>query len=200
MVPHHNNAVNMAKILLKMDVLDPEDEDDAGMIDMLWAIINAQNYQNHNMEAYLDAKGLPAIGEAQCSGDSAMWHKNGETASAKGCEWVAMFPEKRRRPCGNQPVSQMDATIRFPHRLPRQGLHGHGPGGRRGHGLPRREVHGLRRVYDDVREPDGLRRHRRRRQEAVWRRPQVDAVPSPPPAAGAARSTPLSHVSPLACT
>ncbi len=32
------------------------------MIDMLWAIINAQNYQNHNMEAYLDAKGLPAIG------------------------------------------------------------------------------------------------------------------------------------------
>ena len=23
------------------------------------------------------------------------WHKNGETASEKGCEWVAMFPEKR---------------------------------------------------------------------------------------------------------
>ena len=51
MVPHHNNAVNMAKILLKMDVLDADDEDDAGIIDMLWAIINAQNYQNHNMEA-----------------------------------------------------------------------------------------------------------------------------------------------------
>ena len=67
MVPHHNNAVNMAKILLKMDVLDPEDEDDAGMIDMLWAIINAQNYQNHNMEAYLDAKGLPAIGASPAS-------------------------------------------------------------------------------------------------------------------------------------
>ena len=67
MVPHHNNAVNMAKILLKMDVLDPEDEDDAGMIDMLWAIINAQNYQNHNMEAYLDAKGLPAIGASPVS-------------------------------------------------------------------------------------------------------------------------------------
>jgi hypothetical protein len=32
------------------------------LIDMLWSIINAQNYQNHNMEAYLDAKGLPAIG------------------------------------------------------------------------------------------------------------------------------------------
>ena len=55
----------------------------------------AQNYQNHNMEAYLDAKGLPAIGEAQCSGDSAMWHKTGSTASEKGCEWVANFPEKR---------------------------------------------------------------------------------------------------------
>ena len=67
MVPHHNNAVNMAKILLKMDVLDAEDEDDAGMIDMLWAIINAQNYQNHNMEAYLDAKGLPAIGASPAS-------------------------------------------------------------------------------------------------------------------------------------
>ena len=24
-----------------------------------------------------------------------MWHKTGETASEKGCEWVAMFPEKR---------------------------------------------------------------------------------------------------------
>ena len=31
-----------------------------------------------------------------------MWHKNGETASEKGCAWVAMFPEKRRRPCENQ--------------------------------------------------------------------------------------------------
>ena len=37
-VPHHNNAVNMAKILLKMDVLDADDEDDAGMIDMLWTV------------------------------------------------------------------------------------------------------------------------------------------------------------------
>ena len=44
-----------------------DDEDDAGMIDMLWAIINAQNYQNHNMEAYLDAKGLPAIGASPAS-------------------------------------------------------------------------------------------------------------------------------------
>merc|ERR1711933_689996 len=34
-------------------------------------------------------------GDAQCSADSAMWHKTGETASEKGCEWVAMFPEKR---------------------------------------------------------------------------------------------------------
>ena len=57
--------------------------------------VQAQNYQNHNMEAYLDAKGLPPIGDAQCSADSSMWHKTGETASEKGCEWVAMFPEKR---------------------------------------------------------------------------------------------------------
>ena len=64
MVPHHNNAVNMAKILLKMDVLDADDEDDAGMIDMLWAIINAQNYQNHNMEAYLDGGGYAGEKEA----------------------------------------------------------------------------------------------------------------------------------------
>ena len=172
MVPHHNNAVNMAKILLKMDVLDADDEDDAGMIDMLWAIINAQNYQNHNMEAYLDAKGLPAIGEAQCSGDSAMWHKNGETASAKGCEWVAMFPEKRCLVKGCMDMGQEGA-----------------------HGLPRREVHGLRRVHDDVREPDGLRRHRRRRQEAVGRRPQVDAVPLSP--AGGRRRAIVDYDSPL---
>jgi len=52
MVPHHNNAVNMAKILLKMDVLDPEDEDDAGMIDMLWAIINARTVHKSNCRVH----------------------------------------------------------------------------------------------------------------------------------------------------
>ena len=59
-VPHHNNAVNMAKILLKMDVLDADDEDDAGMIDMLWAIINVQNYQINIMNNWLDAKSYAA--------------------------------------------------------------------------------------------------------------------------------------------
>ena len=48
---------------------------------------------------------------------------------------------------------------------------------------------------DDVRWPDGLRRHRRRRQEAVGRRPQVDAVPLSP--AGGRRRAIVDYDSPL---
>ena len=39
MIPHHQNAVNMAKALLKTNTLDSTDEDDREMENMMWAII-----------------------------------------------------------------------------------------------------------------------------------------------------------------
>ena len=93
MIPHHQNAVNMAKAMLATDTLDADDEDDAGMIDMLWGIINVQNFQIHNMEAYLDGGGYDAT--AHCSGDSGAWYK--KDAPHKDCAWVAKFLPTR---CG----------------------------------------------------------------------------------------------------
>ena len=56
MIPHHQNAVNMAKALLKTNTLDASDEDDREMEHMMWAIINGQNFQIHQMQDYLAAK------------------------------------------------------------------------------------------------------------------------------------------------
>ena len=39
MIPHHQNAVNMAKALLKTNTLDASDEGDREMENMMWAII-----------------------------------------------------------------------------------------------------------------------------------------------------------------
>ena len=93
MIPHHQNAVNMAKAMLATESLDADDEDDAGMIDMLWGIINVQNFQIHNMEAYLDGGGYDAT--AHCSGDSGAWYK--KDAPHKDCAWVAKHLPNR---CG----------------------------------------------------------------------------------------------------
>jgi hypothetical protein len=55
MIPHHENAVNMAKILLKeasaSDITNAMDED--GLTDILFSIINVQNYQIHQFRNYL---------------------------------------------------------------------------------------------------------------------------------------------------
>ena len=56
MIPHHQNAVNMAKALLKTNTLDASDEDDREMEHMMWAIINGQNFQIHQMQDYLAEK------------------------------------------------------------------------------------------------------------------------------------------------
>jgi len=87
MIPHHQNAVNMAKALLKTGALDAESEADAEVIDILWGIINIQNKQNHVFEQYLADGGYAA--EAHCSRDDAAWHKRGDTA--KDCAWVGKF-------------------------------------------------------------------------------------------------------------
>lgn len=64
MIPHHQNAVNMAKSLLianKLDCSDPTNEEngDCVMEIILREIINGQNHQIQLMRAYLDTKGLP---------------------------------------------------------------------------------------------------------------------------------------------
>lgn len=64
MIPHHQNAVNMAKTLLladKLDCPDPTDEEnvDCVMEIILRDIVNGQNHQIQLMRQYLEAKGLP---------------------------------------------------------------------------------------------------------------------------------------------
>merc|ERR1719171_1461061 len=56
MIPHHENAVNMAKALLKTNTLDASDEGDLEMEHMMWAIINGRHFQIHQMQDYLAAK------------------------------------------------------------------------------------------------------------------------------------------------
>lgn len=71
MIPHHANAVNMAKILMKESDArresDPEGPDYLGreLSDMLYTIVNSQNYQIHQMEAYLADMNNPR-GTALC--------------------------------------------------------------------------------------------------------------------------------------
>jgi hypothetical protein len=65
MIPHHENAVNMAKLLLKMgldDAKDPEGE----VEEMLHSIITGQNKQITMMRGWLEEYGYPASTDAQC--------------------------------------------------------------------------------------------------------------------------------------
>jgi uncharacterized protein (DUF305 family) len=59
MIPHHQNAVNMAKLLMYQNSLT-DDDSDAEVAGMLWAIINVQNYQINIMNNWLDAKDYDA--------------------------------------------------------------------------------------------------------------------------------------------
>merc|ERR1719428_1555839 len=56
MIPHHNNAVNMAKLLLQQSANDVAAVED--LEDILWEIINVQNYQVHQFRNYLNPKGF----------------------------------------------------------------------------------------------------------------------------------------------
>jgi Domain of unknown function (DUF305) len=64
MIPHHQNAVNMAKTLLKLgglscgDLLN-EDETDCIMVNMMRDTINSQNQQIQAMRNILEALQLP---------------------------------------------------------------------------------------------------------------------------------------------
>jgi hypothetical protein len=66
MIPHHKNAINMAKSLLKQapaaDIYaayeDPEAPDDNGLENILYDIISVQSYQVHQFRNYLGALDL----------------------------------------------------------------------------------------------------------------------------------------------
>ena len=59
MIPHHQNAVNMAKALLKTGVLRctdlAEESEDCILTGFMYEIINAQNFQIQQMTSLLEA-------------------------------------------------------------------------------------------------------------------------------------------------
>jgi Domain of unknown function (DUF305) len=64
MIPHHQNAVNMAKSLLKLtagncDDLANEDDPDCFLEAITRDMVNVQNHQIQTMRAYLKAKNFP---------------------------------------------------------------------------------------------------------------------------------------------
>ncbi|CAM9620405.1 unnamed protein product [Chrysoparadoxa australica] len=63
MIPHHDNAVNMAKILLKTEGDNLDDE----VADLMVSIINSQNQQITFMESYLRDNEYPTATEAGCA-------------------------------------------------------------------------------------------------------------------------------------
>jgi hypothetical protein len=69
MIPHHQNAVNMAKALLKTGELNCdnlEDEtDDCVMETILYDIVNGQNAQIQSMRAILEGENYPPVDDCQ---------------------------------------------------------------------------------------------------------------------------------------
>ena len=57
MIPHHNNAINMAKLLMKKDTTLAADD---AITDILWSIINNQGMQVQFMEGWLEGESKPA--------------------------------------------------------------------------------------------------------------------------------------------
>jgi len=86
MIPHHQNAVNMAKALLKTgtihcdDVTDDENSD-CVMEDILRSIINGQNHQIQLMRSVLEEYELPAGDECLLDISTASTNGNGSYSS-----------------------------------------------------------------------------------------------------------------------
>jgi hypothetical protein len=64
MIPHHENAINMAKALLESGDLDDcgtfdEENPKCAMYDIALSIVNSQNYQIQLMRGLLESKGYP---------------------------------------------------------------------------------------------------------------------------------------------
>lgn len=74
MIPHHQNAVNMAKALLKSEKLNCDDiSDDENphcvIEEIVRSIINGQNHQNKAMRGALEAEGYFSEAEEVCTHD-----------------------------------------------------------------------------------------------------------------------------------
>mmetsp|Transcript_8582 Transcript_8582/g.28119 ORF Transcript_8582/g.28119 Transcript_8582/m.28119 type:complete len:417 (-) Transcript_8582:203-1453(-) len=95
MIPHHENAVNMAKLLLKYEdsAFDDSSESDLEFVDLAWDIINTQNYQISVMEKYLDDHGFARSAVCTKCADSEAWYKRADPS--KDCEWVSELSTKR---------------------------------------------------------------------------------------------------------
>ena len=83
MIPHHQNAVNMCKALIKSGELiceDLEDEDDyhCQMYHLCYEIINGQNFQIQIMKGILDGMGYDETDDCKVN------ISNVFTKSAKG--------------------------------------------------------------------------------------------------------------------
>jgi len=102
MIAHHKNAVNMAKLLLKLNpksikcgtvydgrrlqeddcIIDGKDTDNTPVITMLWSIINGQNHQITFMESWLRDNKAPAFDycgpelQADAPSDSSIVHSS----------------------------------------------------------------------------------------------------------------------------
>jgi len=67
MIPHHQNAVNMAKALLKTqaikcdDITYADESDDCMMLSIVKSIMGGQNYQIQQMQNVLDDLGYPEV-------------------------------------------------------------------------------------------------------------------------------------------
>merc|ERR1711907_440571 len=59
MIPHHQNAVEQAKIVLKFALADIQAVED--MEDIVHSIINVQNYQINQFKNYLGAKAIEDV-------------------------------------------------------------------------------------------------------------------------------------------
>ena len=86
MIPHHQNAVNMAKTLLMTDIVDCPDPTDEENIDcvmeiILREIINGQNHQIQLMRGYLEAMGYPQTDNCDVAIDSVVESTSAATAA-----------------------------------------------------------------------------------------------------------------------
>lgn len=89
MIPHHQNAVNMAKALLKTEILQcdnlAEETDDCVLESILLEIVNSQNFQIQTMRGILDEKGYPETDDCEVLIEESSANETASpTSSARG--------------------------------------------------------------------------------------------------------------------
>ena len=90
MIPHHDNAVNMAKLLMKADVLDAGNDPDGDIDDLLWDIVSVQPHQIHTMERWLASNGYGRSARCEREQDGcAAFKKKRKCVKDETCRWKA---------------------------------------------------------------------------------------------------------------